>query len=261
MLQSVRTVNMNSSKGGGFRRKIACNPIESFGIILTCEHEGKTYFLIYKRRDTYEYIEFIRGVWSSNTHVRKLFSLMTKEERDRIRNYTFDELWNDLWVEKEFRLYKDGKDKGRTKYNSIKPHIPNIIDTTFPSTKPCLWGFPKGKKNGHLETDIVCALREFEEETRIGKELLVVDEQDIIVEEFKGTNNKYYSSKYFVAEIPEMIMPSYQLTPDNIRKTTISDEAIDLMWCDADGLWRYLDEKKMDALYKCGKLLPSQRAC
>ena len=63
-------------------------PITSYGIILFVQRkndESKTEptnqnFLLYQRRDTYEYIEFIRGMWETIDEVKNYFSLMSNEE-------------------------------------------------------------------------------------------------------------------------------------------------------------------------------------
>ena len=38
---------------------------------------------------------------------------MSIEERKRIRDYTFQELWDDMWVDKNSRIYKENFSKAK----------------------------------------------------------------------------------------------------------------------------------------------------
>jgi 8-oxo-dGTP pyrophosphatase MutT (NUDIX family) len=61
------------------------------------------------------------------------------------------------------------------------------------------WGFPKGRHN-YQEKDLICALREFEEETGYSKKDIDVIQNLIPLEEiFTGSNYKSYKHKYFLA--------------------------------------------------------------
>jgi 8-oxo-dGTP pyrophosphatase MutT (NUDIX family) len=67
------------------------------------------------------------------------------------------------------------------------------------------WGFPKGRKN-HYETDLLCALREYEEETGYDSKELELIRNILPYEEiFIGSNYKSYKHKYFVARSKEPI--------------------------------------------------------
>ena len=60
-------------------------PITSYGIILFVQRKDEDFkidqtkiqFLLYQRRDTYEYIEFVRGMWETMEDVKRFFSLMS----------------------------------------------------------------------------------------------------------------------------------------------------------------------------------------
>ena len=61
------------------------------------------------------------------------------------------------------------------------------------------WGFPKGRRNNY-ETDIMCALREYEEETGYDRSDLNLIRNIMPYEEiFIGSNYKSYKHKYFIA--------------------------------------------------------------
>jgi len=62
------------------------------------------------------------------------------------------------------------------------------------------WEFPKGRKM-YNETDLTCALREFEEETGYSQNDIEVLEHVLPFEEiFVGSNHKPYKHKYFVGK-------------------------------------------------------------
>jgi hypothetical protein len=91
------------------------DPITSYGIILFSRNENGILFLLYQRRDNFEYMDFLRGLWQSESQLPSLFELMSYDERDRLRNYTFDELWNDLWVKHDSKIYREGYSMAKNK--------------------------------------------------------------------------------------------------------------------------------------------------
>ena len=212
------------------KNKYGVEPITSYGLILYTIVNDKPMFLLYQRRDNFEYMDFLRGVWMSEGQLPGLFSLMSPDERKRIREYTFQELWNDLWVEHACRIFRDGCSKAKSKYDSVRDKIPNLLDTTTSHIKEPPWGFPKGKKNSFKEESIACAIREFTEETRIPAGLIHVLTDNPFVENFKGSNGKSYATYYYLANISEPVYPLEVSTPHCIRKTTISEEAINVKW-------------------------------
>ena len=61
------------------------------------------------------------------------------------------------------------------------------------------WGFPKGRHNNN-EKDLMCALREFEEETGLSRYSLKIVQNLMPFEEiFTGSNYKSYKHKYYIA--------------------------------------------------------------
>ena len=225
-------------------------PITSYGIILFVHRKDdesktepiKTNFLLYQRRDTYEYIEFIRGMWENIDDVKIFFSLMSAEERHRLLNHTFDELWNDFWVRHTSGLKDHTLSRPRTKYAQIEPFIKNIIEETSANGEEAPWGFPKGRKNSG-ENQIMCAVREFEEETHINRECIQVWDTPSLTENFIGSDNRQYATVYYIAEYKpsppplsqdECKLPPLIETPNGIRKYTASNEAFRVQWFSFD---------------------------
>lgn len=233
-------------KGGGyFRRWKKKEPISSFGLLIFHRTaDGEIYFLLQQRRDTFEYMDFIRGMWRQESQLSALFTLMSAEERLRVRNYTFQELWDDLFIIKTSKIYSDLLPRARRKYDVVHSLIPNILDTTRSHTSDPPWGFPKGKKNHYKESEVECAVRETEEETRIDSARIKVYEDCRFSEQFQGTNGKAYATHYYLAEIGNLGLPDRIETPDCIRKTSLSEEAECIMWVSYDDARAYLNHRR-----------------
>ncbi len=231
--------------------------IQSWGLITyTMDADGELLFLIYQRRDTYEYMELIRSIWSK-ANVPRLFHRMSLPELQRVREYIHEELWDDIFVNKEYKTYKESA-KAREKYNSIRQFIPVYLDASTSTMLEPPWGFPKGKKNGHQEENIACARREFEEETCFSTESFVIHDFST-KEEFIGSNNRPYASTYYLAYSPECIKPIYKDTGNPIRPTTISEEAADVKWLTVDAAIALLDERKIEILREAVKYIHTHK--
>ncbi len=225
-------------------------PIISYGVIVfTRTSDGVLKFLVYQRRETFSYMEFMKGVWRTKDDLIELFKHLTPDERSRIRNYTFDELWNDLWVIQNFRFFKEGFSRSKNKYMSVLDIIPEILDTTESDMPDLPWGFPKGKKDKHTEGTMECAFREFREETGVNPINFVIHHPNVTYNEtFRGGNGKLYSTKYYLAESPVENIPTYYPTPQCIRKRTVSSEALDFKWMTLEELSPLLTKHRRNIL-------------
>lgn len=218
-------------KKSHYKKQIKYNPITSYGIILfTIDSEGTIFYLTVQRRDTIEYVDFIRGQYNYKS-IRLLFDLMSEEERLRILHHTFDELWSDLWINRSHRIYRECYDKARYKFDKICREIPSILDETSTVVTEPSWIFPKGKKN-IKESSIQCAFREFMEETRMAVDDVYLFNEKPFVETFRGSNNKLYSTQYYVAYTPEKIEINRFETDGVVRndKFTVSEEIANMKW-------------------------------
>ena len=96
------------------------HPILSYGIIL---YNNKSEIIMVERKDSLSYIEFMRGKYNSiydNDYIKLLFSRFSKEEIDNISKYTFDELWNKLWIHTETINQRIKREYKKSKSNFIK---------------------------------------------------------------------------------------------------------------------------------------------
>ena len=76
-------------------------PIMSYGIILYNDYDE---IVMIERKDTLSYIEFMRGKYynlRNIEYIKLLISRFSVYEKERILKYSFDELWEMLWINTE----------------------------------------------------------------------------------------------------------------------------------------------------------------
>jgi 8-oxo-dGTP pyrophosphatase MutT (NUDIX family) len=200
-------------KGHVYRKCLA--PITSLGVIVyKMNDNNEREYLMIQRRDTLGFVEFMRGKYnlSNYSYIYELFSIMTENERGRLISKDFDELWSDLWMNKNTRQYHNEYENSRKKYNKLKEGFYGKKDNgdeefvtleKIHNTQPVKWqepewGFPKGRRM-LKETDIECATREFREETGLeDTDYHICEDLGRIEETFYGTNNIRYRHIYFI---------------------------------------------------------------
>ena len=233
--------------------------IASYGLILFFRSEGgEPKFLIYQRRDTYDYIDLLRGLWSNEYRLREMCCSLTPEEKDRIRRYNFRELWDDLWIVHGSHIHTEGYERAYRKFETSRSTILASINLEVSVSPPYPpWGFPKGKRNSH-EKEFDCAVREFIEETNLDLHDMAVIPGKTFQESHRGSNGKYYSTQYFLAEVPSELPIQKFRTPEGcIRKWAVSPESADLRWVSADDCFDLLDLRKADILRKADEFVRS----
>jgi len=189
-----------------------CNyPITSFGIILHKYVNNKIYYIMVQRKDSLCFTEFIRGKYDIKNikYILKLISNMTLDEQKRLIEHDFDHLWSEMWVnntnnmKKEYNVSKNKFNKLKTGYKVKSNDEILFIDLNYFISKnqyilESEWEFPKGRRKLH-ETDLHCALREFEEETNIRKSLVLIDDCSKQYEElFIGKNKLRYRNIFYL---------------------------------------------------------------
>ncbi len=210
---SNNTCNNCGKQGHSFHQ--CKNPITSYGIILfrhTDNLKQNIEYLMLRRKDSFGYIDFIRGKYSPHNieHIQEIINEMSISEKERLLMYPFNELWDKMWGNTSNIQYKNEESISSKKYEIIKNGIQidnklftlqDLINNSKTKWNETEWEFPKGRRN-YQEKDIDCALREFEEETGIpSKNITVIDNLLPFEEIFIGTNHKSYKHKYYLASI------------------------------------------------------------
>jgi ADP-ribose pyrophosphatase YjhB (NUDIX family) len=163
-----------------------------------------------QRKHSLGYMEFMRGKYEIKNieEIEYLLKQMTPMEINEINTRDFDYLWNMLWDNnpnstttiKNKHHYKEYI-ISKQKFYELKMNNSDLLTNTKHIFNFNEWGFPKGRREMY-ETDLVCAMREFEEETNYNEnEYSILDESNIIKENLVGTNGVNYRHNYFLAII------------------------------------------------------------
>jgi hypothetical protein len=121
---------------------IILNNIDKFNKYNSCIE-----FLLVKRRNSLNYIDFIRGKYDivDIPQILKICSYMSKDEVEMIQTKDFNYLWNNLWLKNAHKKkYLEEMKQSKIKFNHLK--ITGVLDkisTIYESTE---WEIPKGKK-------------------------------------------------------------------------------------------------------------------
>ena len=191
-------------------------PITSIGIIAFRKTKEGIKYLMIRRKDTLGFVDFMRGKYPiyNQNYLCNIINEMTINEKKKLLNNSFDELWKDLWGDNIGIQYRIEENTSRNKFDLLKAGITKgnqifslstLINNSTTSWKETEWGFAKGRRN-YQEKDINCALREFQEETGYSKNSINIIQNLIPFEEiFTGSNYKSYKHCYYVAHIDNTV--------------------------------------------------------
>jgi len=205
-------------------------PITSYGIILFRSSLKGLQFLMLRRKDSFGYIDFMRGKYSPYNveHIQNIINEMSINEKEKILNESFESLWQEMWGNTQNIQYRSEESASIKKFDLIKSGIfldnvkitiKDIIEKSNTKWSETEWEFPKGRRN-YQEKDLDCAFREFEEETGMAQSKITIIENIIPFEEiFIGTNHKSYKHKYFLAYSNEN---NSDFTLENFQKSEVS---------------------------------------
>lgn len=198
---------------------------------LFCKFKNSIKFLLIQRKHTLGFLEFIRGryVIENVDGIIFLFEQMTPNEINKIKNSTFDQLWDDVWgdnknkptYQNEYVVSKDKFNKlnnDENGYLSLNFYINNVI----PTWSFAEWGFPKGRRN-QKEDNKECAIREFMEESDFkNDEFLIIDNINTVEESFIGTNGINYKHVYYIGVTKTDKVPAIN-SNNKIQSSEIGD--------------------------------------
>ena len=214
-------------------------PITSLGVVAFTLIDNKIHYLMICRKDSVGYVDFIRGKYNlfNKHYICNIIDVMTVQEKDKIKNIDFGNLWSELWGENKCFQYRNEQKVSFDKLQHLKEGVNtnhdsyNLEDCITLSTTSWYeneWGFPKGRKN-YQENDLTCALREFEEETGIHRNNLNVLSNVFPFQEiFTGSNMKSYKHKYYIGYIPNSSISLTEFQKSEVSKAEWKtlDEAI-----------------------------------
>lgn len=251
LMMEKKSYCINCGKYGHLFKK-CMYPILSFGLIgyyyepsdMSCD-ENDINFIMIQSKNTFHFLDFIRGKYEllDTESIKKLFENMTKSEIEMLSCKDFDMIWketyHDIYTLNE--IQENQKKLSKTKFDMLVEGytIQNIfydltyfLETNKHSKIEISWSFPKGRRN-YKESDLMCAIREFEEETGLKRKFFEIKEpKKIYCETYIGDNNIEYQHRYFLAEFHQKIdiefseMNSHQMIEIGSLKWLKKDEAI-----------------------------------
>lgn len=187
-------------------------PITSYGIICYKYINKELNYLLVRRKDSLSYVELIRGKYNimNIKYLLKLFTNMTINEKEKIKEKNYDILWLDVHLNNKNLEKNNDYIKGKKKFEQLNKGIKineNIylnIEYLLNNTRNIYidpeWFFPKGKRELY-EEDIKCANREFMEETNyLYNDYEIIKNIDRFEEEHIGSNNISYKTVYYLAK-------------------------------------------------------------
>lgn len=196
-------------------------------------------FLMIRRRNSFSYIEFIRGKYKIDDidYILNNLRFMSNYEKKLLLTNSFDENWNYVWniynKNNNNKKYSTEYEESKSKFEKITKgfevniynnkifinleYLMNQIENKYKETE---WGFPKGRKEKD-ESEKECACREFEEETDFSSYEYETLKMNPINELFMGSNKVKYKHKYFIAQCKGNKQPKINEN-NSIQKMEIS---------------------------------------
>lgn len=199
------------------------NFIISYGIACARKNKdsGNYEILMIKKRATYSFVDFLRGRYDPLRHydLEFMFSGMTINEKILIRGRIFHTLWTYCYGKEPFRnsekaLYS----KSEKKFNQLCDHQNGefLLDILNRSTNAeLLWEIPKGRI-GKNESPIDSAIREFEEETGISKDMYRLLFNEGTVEYTFTDGGIKYKYIYYMAILNNPNPPKYNFRNEHM---------------------------------------------
>lgn len=185
------------------------DPIVSCGIIefvIKPNKDGKlcAFYHVFRRRNTVEYDTLIRGCAQKN-QLFDLISLLSRDERDRILNHSWQQIWDDYWLDHTTLSYTSLQANAQRRFSEIKELIEKL-DSELPCRIPCRpYIFPKGKPEKG-ETGLEAALREAKEETASSFNSGHLYFNSPIVQHYRGSDDCQYSDYYYVWKQDDLVV-------------------------------------------------------
>lgn len=184
----------------------------SYGVILirlpkTEGNEGRApEVALVKKRYTYTYAEFVhaRANLADDKAIQHLLDEMTTDELLDIWSLNFDLIWHRIWpADKNLRLFTRKQAKFLDAF--IRPDGGARLRALVKQSK-CRgvlhWEAPKGKKKSARESDVICAIRELNEEAGVEKKDYAIIPEAKERETYVHMGVKYVTDYYIALANP-----------------------------------------------------------
>ena len=161
-------------------------------------------FLLIQRKDTMGYIDFIRGKYPPSEPertqaLRVYLQEMTADERQSLATKTFDQIWDDVWINHDSKTYKNEYEAAKAKFGALD--LGSLLEHSDTRWTFQEFGLPKGRRN-MKETNVACAEREFCEETGYDcSDYEFVTTYPPVQEDFLGTYGVVYRHVYYLVRM------------------------------------------------------------
>lgn len=186
--------------------------IPSYGVACVRKNpdSGCYEILMIKKRHTYSFIEFVRGMYDpyKDQDLGYMFDAMTITEKSTIQSRSFETIWNYCNGEPARSSDRTAFNRALRKYNTLVERgvLLQLLSKTKNAT--LLWEIPKGRSN-RKETTLISATREFEEETGLPKDAYrILFDEGTIEYSFVDCNVRY-KYVYYIAIINKNVVPRY----------------------------------------------------
>ena len=236
-------------------------PVLSYGVLIVRIPDKQV--LMVQRKDSIAYIEFLRGKYKldDKNYILKLLNSCSIKERLSLGSLSFNELWNNLWsLDETFK--KTQTDRMNNEYKRSKhmfetlqeTELQELLSKSVKKYETPEWEFPKGRRSNR-ETNIKCAMREFEEETDLSSdEYILLENVSPISEEYTGSNGVRYKHIYYYA-IYKGSKDNQVINRDKYEQYT---EIGDIKWLTIDECYSKIREEnptKNDIIHKIDKFV------
>ena len=223
-------------------------PITSIGVITFRIINGIIEILLIRRKDSLAFVDFMRGKYNLDDldYIVKTMERMTINEHKMILENDFKTLWNYLWGASLTNQYKNEEKMSQIKFEKLKNgynfnnqliNMNEIINKCKNSYNEPEWGFPKGRRN-YQEKDIMCGLREFEEETGYSKDNIIIINNILPLDEiFTSSNYKSYKHKYYIGLFKNFKNPEKLFQTNEISK---------ISWVNIDDAKNYIRDYNVE---------------
>lgn len=225
-------------------------------------------YLIMQRRDSCSFNDIVRGQYQDHDYAKLsvYLSELTCTEKNIFQNWQFRDIFDYLFINKYCHWYTDRFDSCERKWYLHRDYIRGVLRNPANNNihhAISEVSFPKGRLvRNYNESPLQCALREWYEESNIDSELIsVYSNMPPLVENYIGSDDKRYTSIYFLADyIPPFI------TSPPFWSLKQKYEVANLGWFDSDTIlklfYRDVDVSKrqifIDAI-RCFSCIDHQR--